>query len=46
MNARVFMVAGKQHRQGIFPTSIHISVDALNTMEKLALMKRLWEALS
>jgi hypothetical protein len=46
MNARIFMLVGDQHRQRIFPMSIDISVDALTTIEKLALMERLWEALS
>jgi putative addiction module component (TIGR02574 family) len=46
MNACIFAAVGDHHRQRIYPMSIDISVDALNTSEKLALMERLWEALS
>jgi len=41
MNACIFDRFGDHHRQGIYAMSIDISVDALNTSEKLTLMKRL-----
>jgi putative addiction module component (TIGR02574 family) len=46
MNTCIFTRAGDHHRQGFYFMSIDISVAALNTNEKLALMERLWEALS
>jgi len=46
MNACILATVGDHHRKGIYPMSIDISIATLNTSEKLALMERLWEALS
>ena len=46
MNACILAPDGDHRRQGIYPMSIDISIATLNTSEKLALMERLWEALS